>query len=368
MIIDKCLGYGPELATWRYRVQNLPGVDLPIPLTEKRKPICYPLIMVLTPHCIEWVKMKAEIIGVYEWQRQETRKANMVSNFRKRMACLDSVVKILQQESPKPWIYAPTSHIARSEPFPSIMKQSAEDCSDENKASMIEELHKSEQRIQEISKAWRDDADKFLLGLLRGTKDSAMPVDDGELVRRPLELATTFFKCDCACAEPISYPRILMHPCIRSHRIPDKDEDEAPQENRVTDDDEDGDGDQDGSTNGETRNNPNEVYGIPTTTVDGVWNKMSSWGGASWNEADMIEIDDEAVGSARAIVQACGEDPDTVTSATMNERDVRVECTRCVPPPGRKSTGRTRHVMTWKAAVCTSLFKNATFLTFLCYM
>lgn len=202
-----------------------------------------------------------------------------------------------------------------------------------------------------------------------------MPVNDGEINRRPLELATTFFKCDCACAEPISYPRILMHSCIRYHKIPDKDkddEDEASQDNKVADDDEDSDeneaeelGNQDGSTSGETHNNSNEVYGIPTITADGVWNKMSSWGGASWNEADMIEIDDEAIGSARAIVQACGEDPDTVTSTTMNERDVRVECTRCVPPPGRKSTGRTRHIMTWKAAVCTSFFnKNTMFLNF----
>lgn len=272
------------------------------------------------------------------------------------MRKLTVLIEKTQEGLPKPWIYPPTSNIARREPFASVIEQNAEETSPDN-LSLIDKL---ENRIPDLVKAWRDDADRFLLGLLQDKKDAMRDVDAADINRSPLELAATFFKCYCSCKEPISYPRILMHSCVWSHKIPDRDEDDGSRE--VSDEGEDdNDEDEDEAQeykdpsvdNAEAHRSPNEVYGIPTTTTGGVWKKMSSWWGVSWNETDMIELDEEAVGFARAIVQACNEDPNTVTMAAMNEKDVRVECMRCVPRPGRRAS---RHVMTWKAAASTVIY------------
>ncbi|KAF9484668.1 hypothetical protein BDN70DRAFT_872185 [Pholiota conissans] len=337
-------GYGPEIGIGRYRVSRLPGGDHAFPLTNK-----------------EWEKIKIDIIRVYEWQRQETRKSNMIRSFQMRLPHLTMLIEKSQEGTPRPWFYPPTSQIARAEPFASVMKGNAEDSSLDGLIPIKLAMDALKDHIPKLIEVWRDDADRFLLSLVSGGKETVMQADGEKIDRQPLELATTFFKCHCSCKEPISYPRILMHSCLRSHRIPDKDDDDAPQENEDKEHDEDeedveshqkGQEERDTSVStAEVHDNPNEIYGIPTTTPDVVWNKMSSWWSAQWNETDMIELDEEAIGFARAIVQACGEDPDTVTSTTMNAHDIRVECMRCVPPPGKKGKGRSRHIMTWKAAI-----------------
>ena len=178
--------------------------------------------------------------------------------------------------------------------------------------------------LPDITASWRESADEHLLDLLP-QKATSSTTKKGKAKSKSmsncLELATTFFNCQW-CREPISYPRILMHYCIRLRR-------------RIGPEGDDGEEDLDEEVEFEDRKLA-------------VWNKMSFWYGTDWNESkDQVTFDDEASGFARVIVKACGEDPDTVTSDRMKEIDARVECLRCAKE-GRYAS---RLVMNWTTAV-----------------
>ncbi len=231
---------------------------------------------------------------------------------------------------------------------------------DVNDNIIRERLNAQAHLLPDISLAWKTEADKSLLRLLSPEDDAGMVTGEEGFDRTPLDLASTFFACDCKCTDPMTYPRILMHNCLRTMKMPDTDDDEAPEDsdNAKSADDEDDEDDEDEEQEDEDAGNeddaPNIVYGIPTVTPDSVWDKMSCWANKPWNEGGHdVWIDEEATGYAKAIIRACGEDPETVTSTAMNMRhDIRVECMRCVPANAAKSRGRTRRVMTWKTAVC----------------
>ncbi|KAF9484669.1 hypothetical protein BDN70DRAFT_890751 [Pholiota conissans] len=313
----------------------------------------------------QWNKIKDTIVPVYEWQRQETRKTVMIDNLQARLSHLSSLIEKSQHELPWPWIYPSTSQVARTEPFASVIKVKIEDSSPEILAAIKQSMDVLEDQIPKLVKIWKDGADKTLLSLVLGTEDTALTSVDVEIDKKPLELATTFFNSRCNCNEPILYPAILIHGCFKDYKIRYREDAYVPPEYMVAgassdseEEDQDKPKDEEKQEEQNTKtdgavfpSNPNEVYGIPTVTEDEIWNRMSSWEGALWNEGNFIELDDEAVGYARIIVKACGEDPDTVTSATMNDRNFRVEYTRCVPPPEKKVKGQNHHVMTWKAAI-----------------
>jgi hypothetical protein len=263
----------------------------------------------------------------------------MISIFENRMEYLDILVKTSLRGQPKPWIHAPLTFIAKSEPFLNIMRNIVRH-DDEPRRMMQKDLSDRmrtklsnlQDHISEISQTWRAEADEYLLGLLSEAEKSTTRAEGKEIDATPLELATTFFKCHW-CTDPISYPRILMHECLTAKRkLPDSDTDDESEQEDASDQ--------------ETRE---EVYGIPTVTPGYVWNKMTSWWGPTWNEArEFISVDEESTKSAKAIIQACKEDPETITATTMNDRNVRLKCMRCVPTHGKSPSW---HVMSWNMAV-----------------
>jgi hypothetical protein len=254
----------------------------------------------------------------------------MISIYEKRMRHLNFLVTRPLEKQPKPWIYPPLSSIAKSEPFSNIMRNLVQD---DDETLIATKLSNLADHIPEISKTWRIEADEYLLGLLSGAEKSTTRAEGEEIDRTPLELATTFFKCHW-CTDPISYPRILMHECLRTkRRLPDADADE----------------------DSDDKPEPlKEVYGVPTVTAAHVWNNMSSWYYPTWNEArEFITVDEESTKSAKAIIQICGEDPETFTATAMKDLNPRFECLLCV---SKDSQGRSRHIMSWNMAVgCTTV-------------
>ena len=276
-----------------------------------------------------------------EHKRREILKANITRALQRRLYTLDRIIRSTMATH---LIVPHTSYIAAFEPIEALLKTlPLEEVVTEEQMSA---LAKPDMIIQ-ITETWRREADTFLLGLL--SKLPSSPSTDEAIDRAPLELATTFFKCNW-CTEPINYPRILMHGCLRNRRCNDPDEEEDDQEadegkiDSGAHDDVEAMEAEDNNAH-QTRNaRRNEI------TVDSVWNKMSSWFGPGWNEGnDQIFVDEEATNFAKTIVEVCGEDPNTTTFARMEELDARLECVRCTAKSKTKT--RNRLVMNWTTAV-----------------
>jgi hypothetical protein len=254
---------------------------------------------------------------------QDEKKKRMKDAFTERLSHLSDSMKNFFESRPKPWIHAPLPSIAKSEPFASIVRDTS---TNEDRELVKQRLSELADHIPALLTTCRAEIDIFLLGLLLGDEERITHVDGKDFDRMPLELATTFFKCHrCIEIDPISYPRILMHECLRKRTKLDAPSDEEPLV---------------------------ESYGIPIVTAQHVWNRMSSWYGPTWNEMhQFISIDDVATRSATAIVLACGEDPKAFTAAALKECNVRLECMRCVPSAGRAQVACSRHIMSWNMAV-----------------
>ena len=240
---------------------------------------------------------------------------------------VDTFYSQVYSESYKSCVFPPIVHLARKPPFADLIM-------DRYTSAYISKLQNLTSYIPDITASWRESADEHLLDLLpQNSTSSSTRKGKGKSksISGCLELATSFFNCHW-CREPISYPRILMHHCLRLRRLVDPEEDDNSEEDL------------------------DQEVKIKDRKL-AVWNKLSFWYGADWNESivnDQVTFDDEASGFARVFVKACGEDPDTVTSDRMKEIDARVECLRCAKE-GRHAS---RLVMNWTTAVIGCLIRG----------
>jgi len=288
--------------------------------------------------------MKDELIDLMEYKRQEILKTNIIRALQLRVYTLDRTIRSTMAQQ---LIVPHTSYIAVLEPFKTLLTTLPleEKVTEEQMSALA-----TPDIILQMTEVWRREADISLLGLL----SKPLPLSTDEAIdRTPLELATTFFRCNW-CTEPINYPRILMHRCLRNRRCKDTDEDTDEDEGDQEDDEGEVDPGSDDEVEAIEVEGDNEHQTLNTTrnevTVDSVWNKMSSWFGSGWNEGnDQIFVDEEAMNSAKTIVEACGEDPETTTFARMEELGARLECVRCTAKSKTKT--RTRVVMNWTTAV-----------------
>jgi hypothetical protein len=121
-----------------------------------------------------------------------------------------------------------------------------------------------------------------------------------------LSLATVLFQCP-SCVEPISYPRVLAHDCLRSA---------STQTNKCD-------------------NDPEDL----TVLSNGFYSRP-------WLcDARELSFDLEASEVAKTIVQVCGANPDETSAETMDNLDYRLECLKCSEPK------KGRLVMKWRMAV-----------------
>ena len=254
---------------------------------------------------IDWERMKPGLIEMLETKRQTEK---MINELRSRLAQLSELITEFYSRMPEPAIIPPILHFARTSPFVDFIKNTVK--MDDSEFQGLTSC------IPSIIASWRASADECLLNLLP-QKSRNRKGKETSIANR-LDLAITFFKCEW-CHEPISYPRVLMHECLRQrHDEGDRSRDEE---------------DKDGQKAVEPQ-------------VVSVWNKIQD--GADWNEGkNQVTFDHDALRFARVIVKACGEDPDKVTFDQMNKIDARFECLRC----SRKGRNRGRLVMNWTTAV-----------------
>lgn len=265
-----------------------------------------------------------------------------------------------------PVIVPPFAHFMVSEPYRELIRSDA-DASNDNKnitdafmlqveeyAFMLKVKELPVSHIDDITSSWKSEADKFLLNLISGKNEEKLVRSQStasQVDMEPLSLAVTFFKCNW-CNEPIRYPRILMHKCLRD-MVREVDEDEDDKQDEVDDNNSDEEGHDEEE---EVETEPEEaIVGtqqkkIFESPIDAVWRRLPSWCGSTWNQEEIF-VDEEASGFAKAIVQACGEDPLKATFCRMQELNSRVECTRCSNATKRRG----RLVMTWTMAVSIGL-------------
>lgn len=159
--------------------------------------------------------------------------------------------------------------------------------------------------LPQLSKDWRASKGRELLALMNQVDIPASSEDSDtaavEDVHSRLQLATTYFKCLSCPKYPIRYPLILEHRCLTEFDY------DPP---------------------------------FPSGEI-GLYESLKS---IPWNYDNRVMIHEDAHHAARAVVEACGFDPDVTTSREMDEMNPVVECLRC------SNTAR-RRGRRWQGAV-----------------
>lgn len=143
--------------------------------------------------------------------------------------------------------------------------------------------------LPELAEEWRQSTMQFLLGLVRHGSETSQ-----------LSLATTVFKC-AHCSTLISFPRILVHPCMFSS--------------------------------------------YTSRTAKG--ERHCFWqGGGPWNYGGKgVTFEEAASEASRQFVIMSGGNAQKVTAAEMDSKDSRFECLRC------DNISPIFGLMTWRQAV-----------------
>ncbi|KAJ7786579.1 hypothetical protein B0H16DRAFT_1876573 [Mycena metata] len=188
----------------------------------------------------------------------------------KERRILASAVYKKFQTFPADTIFPPKHDMISTEPFRTII----EDSPTNPEVKLTEEsfdaalLH-----VPNFSAEWRRSKDQELVELMKKTSPNSTEAD--------LHLATTFFAGSIR-SQAIGYPRILVSSAA--------------------------------------------------TALD-LWDEPNSLRAAlredSWNANGLIRFHEQAFSNARAVVEACGLDPDVTTAAEMEEINPAMECVNC---------------------------------------
>ncbi|KAJ6513367.1 hypothetical protein C8R45DRAFT_1068349 [Mycena sanguinolenta] len=146
--------------------------------------------------------------------------------------------------------------------------------------------------VAEFSVDWQRRKEKELVKIMRKNHPDAVEAD--------LHLATTFFSCSTYFTELLGFPTILVHPS------PTQFDDQWEEEDTVD---------------------------LQHTLQE-----------QAWNADGRVRLQERAQRNARAVVEACGLDPDVTTGAEMDEINPALECLNC-------RTDRGSLVMRWTGAV-----------------
>jgi hypothetical protein len=267
-----------------------------------------------------WMNMEATMLAFMERVRAELKYLQRSELPDRLKATIGQIHRRL-----KSTIRPDDAYLLTLEPFYStIRRQSLYICMTDSwemmQLQINEELYQS---LPKISENWKLAKDQELISLLSRNDETPLKSD-------VLDLATTFFKCN-KCAEPIAYPRILMHQhitnCDELLEYPGTTEaeldviEEAIQE--------------DGHL-------PNEFWFrslrcIPWSCQDG-----------------RVDVYPEAEAIAKSLVTLCGLDVNSTAANDMDILDPVVECLHddC-------SGDRKRRAMRWRRAVRTfTLFRG----------
>lgn len=185
----------------------------------------------------------------------------------------------------------------------------------DNKDLRLESFANPLKQLPQLTNEWHQSRSQELLSIMRerqsAKKDSLIAADASSLT-----LATTFFSDSSSlrsycCDEPISYPEVLVHPCL-------------------------------------TMLNPPS---ISVTTLEKETFRLL--GSRPWNYNDPpLQFHEDAYAVARSVVQSCGLDPDVTTAAQMDTMNPLIECLECRD----ERAGWQPEIMMWRKAVSASRF------------
>ena len=223
----------------------------------------------------------------------EEKKAERLEKSRKwRQRLLSEVRNTYLRTCPANTIAPPAAELYLFEPFRTVIEDQSLDC---HEADGIKIFREPMKQLDEIVRTWRAEKDSVLLNMMKKTVRSK-----STLSIEHLNLATTFFKYKDDMKQAIAYPRVLT---IRSY---------------------------------------------PMYESGGQFKELfrSVNDGGFWNMNKEISFHNEAAAAARIIVETCGFDPTTATTAQLDAKCPIIECVSCSDATGGYN-------MSWKQAVCS---------------
>ncbi|KAJ7756437.1 hypothetical protein DFH07DRAFT_959085 [Mycena maculata] len=231
-----------------------------------------------------WKNIKTPLIEFLTEKKKERLELQHHRTMRERHLLAGSAYGNWLKTFPPDAIFPPKIEVVTAEPFRAIIEITPieEKLTEQSFAGALSQ-------VPAFSDDWKRRKDEELLEIMEEHVPNSVEAD--------LHLATTFFMCSGS-PEPVGYPRILVHSRASSYKY-------------------------------------NDRPGGIDPTIKLYFHEDC------WNADRLIGFNTAAFRNARAVIEACGLDPDVTTAAEMDEIDPAIECLNC----SNDSLGRL--VMRW---------------------
>ncbi|KAF7330532.1 F-box domain-containing protein [Mycena venus] len=226
-----------------------------------------------------WKNIEGPLVEFLTVLKKERLAAACVKLIRERRHLAAQVYNKFRETFPPEHPHPPRVEVLLTEPFRVIIEDTPLP-PDEEKVTE-ESFAAALLSVPDFSADWVRRQNKALVQILKKVHPDSVETD--------LHLATTFFTCsEQLNAEPICYPRILVHSMATNFQ-----------------------------------------YHRDFNTLQG------TLGEEAWNHDGKIKFHERAEHNVRSIVEACELDPDVITRAEMDEINPALECLNCSNETGR---------------------------------
>ncbi|KAF9530615.1 hypothetical protein CPB83DRAFT_892575 [Crepidotus variabilis] len=253
----------------------------------------------------EWRYIRADVLDTAQGLRELERENQIQAHLR---VVLDELQKLLDAlELDHSSILPTASIVASNAPVSDFILDVPE-----GQIITQQDLEPLRKDCLKKTTSWRNDIDNYLIDLLPLPRPAESNVSD-------LNLATTFFKCHF-CTEPITYPRVLVHKCLRTRNDSGSARDKVVETEELTRKVNDVDGEDDPQRQSDTYREPRPHR---TISIRSVFSKMHEFYPTGlYPGRKSVVFDEESHRFAKSIILACRKDPRTVTLKEMQASDI----------------------------------------------
>ena len=249
-----------------------------------------------------------------------------LSTFASRLEMLENVLRDLSDNTPGGYLYAPPAVVAQHPSFLHLLRDTP--ASNDIDPEQIKALLPA---VGGVTEKWFSGVLTTLCKIIPYcATDAEAKVSPPLEIRQKLELATTWFFCSyCQVRQPISYPRILFHHCLRSricaaeNKLPGL---YARPSVHTTP-----------HSRSPATNARREFPDKDPTIEELVWSRTEETkkGLGSWNTVSQdISWYERAYERAIDLLHASGLDPETTTHQQLQQADPRLHCVDCAVRKG----------------------------------
>ena len=252
------------------------------------------------------------------------------STLSSRLQILEETLRNFADNIPKGYLYPPPAVVAQHPSFLKLLRDTPV-TDDIDSGDIIPLLPV----VEDMTEKWSSEVLVTLCRVMPGGAEAIAANPNGSPpveLRQRLELATTWFSCHhCKVSEPISYPRILFHRCLRSRPLVRLDLSPSDDEEIASPTSSDlsfaalSDSEQSARLS-------NRVCEGTEPTVEELWDGLEDTKkGLGWNTViqDISWYNQRAYDRATALLQASGLDPETTTQQQLQQADPRLYCGHC---------------------------------------